>query len=136
MKGISPATTSVLLGDDSKVAITKRGSISIRGCYFPAYFAPSFRISLLSVPLLDEAGLITTFSKGRALVKDKENNIILTATLTNYLYKIDEEPIDPLKKLYASSMVHATISKVRLKVPIVPQSKRVTRMQIKKYKNL
>lgn len=114
---LKPINAAVLLGDDLKVEITRSGQAKIRitntkSYSFTAYFAPSFRISLLSIPLLDKAGFNTTFKDGRAKVVDSANNTIMTATLMDGLYKVDENQRDPLDTIYARAAVNSAIDQV------------------------
>lgn len=68
-----PVSTSVKLGDKSTVSIVSAGLVMLFGLKIPALFAPSFRISLISVSDLTKRGLALTFEDEFCFVsKDEE----------------------------------------------------------------
>ena len=77
-----------LMGDQSlALDIVGKGKLHLLG---DAYHIPNLTYGLISVPTLDLLGYTTTFRSGTCTVTDRYRVIILTATLRNKLYFLDE----------------------------------------------
>lgn len=77
-----------LMGDQTlSLDIVGRGKLELLG---DAYHIPNLTYGLISVPTLDLLGYTTTFRSGQCTVTDRLGVIILTATLRNKLYFLDD----------------------------------------------
>ena len=59
-----PTSINIRLGDKTIVRATHHGTVNLRGIEITALHTPTFRVSLLSVDQLDDAGYTATFRQG------------------------------------------------------------------------
>ena len=87
---------SVSLGDISKkLNIVSAGytTIPILGL---VYLVPQLSFGLISIPTLDKVGCSAMFNSGRVFIFNEKGHLLLTGTLKNKLYYLDEQFIDIL----------------------------------------
>ena len=79
--------SKALLGDQSKsIDILGKGNLDVIG---ETYHVPSLTYGLISVADMDLKGYVTIFGGGKCTVINKYGITILTATLKNKLYFLD-----------------------------------------------
>lgn len=61
---------TVKLGDSSITRVHQAGDVFLFGSNFCALYVPSFRVSLISVPVLDRAGFTVTFANDSVLISN------------------------------------------------------------------
>ena len=77
---------SVALGDNTKtVKIFGTGNTRLN------HIDNALYVPDICQSILDLGGYITTIKDGRLVCRDKFNSVVLTATLTNNLYYLDEQ---------------------------------------------
>lgn len=80
----------VKLGDNNvKLAIEAVGSTSVPGLT-NVLLVPKLSCVLLSIPQFDKEGYKSEFSDGKAIVTRRNGNVILTGTLRDGLYELDD----------------------------------------------
>lgn len=80
--------SKALMGDQTlSLDIVGQGTLHLLG---DTYHIPNLTYGLISVPSLDLVGYTTIFRSGKCTVKDKFGVIIMTATLRDKLYFLDD----------------------------------------------
>lgn len=95
LKDVIDVNVLVRLGDITTVFIEKAGSVILFGHAFYCLYAPSFRVSLISVPILDECGFTCVFEDNRVVVEHKTRKLgcaRLNSSCDLYLF----DPADPM----------------------------------------
>jgi hypothetical protein len=86
----------VSLGDNNKkLSIVGAGYTSIPSLG-KVYLVPQLSNGLISIPTLDKIGCKSIFDDGRVYIFDKNGSMLLTGTLSNKLYYLDNKYIDIL----------------------------------------
>ena len=90
VQNLRPINGAVKLGDNNvKLAIEGVGSTSVPGLT-DVLLVPKLSVALLSVPKFDADGCKTVFAAGKAKVTGKTGDVIITGTLRDGLYELDD----------------------------------------------
>ena len=89
-----PQVVKIRLGNQSSALATKGGQVTLYGLILKALYIPEFRLSLVSLGQLDQAGLKTVFVSGVCQIwktgKYGEDTVVLQARYTDGLYVITQ----------------------------------------------
>ena len=64
-----PTSIDIRLGDKTRVRATHQGTVDLGGIEINALHTPTFRVSLLSIGQLDDAGNTSTFCQGICTIR-------------------------------------------------------------------
>ena len=64
-----PTSIDIRLGDKTRVRATHQGTVHLEGIEINALHTPTFRVSLLSIGQLDDAGYTSTFCQGICTIR-------------------------------------------------------------------
>lgn len=82
----------ISLGDNSVITLTHSGTVRLHGEDIECLFAPQFRISLLSIPQLDNAGMKTFIGGGICSILGRTGLPIWDCHLDKNLYVVKRSP--------------------------------------------
>ena len=86
---IRNASGYVQLGNSDVISVIGEG-ITTLAVLGTVLYVPNLNFGLISIALFDKQGYKTVFNDGKAVVFDKDKNVILTATMSDGLYYFDD----------------------------------------------
>lgn len=108
---LSPISASVKFGDKTTVKVTQAGMISFLGLQFFAFYVPSFRFCLASVPQMDAKGLSCVFAANEVCIRNGERVLAVGFKNTSSnLYIVAENGSTPISQNVSSALINTPLS--------------------------